>query len=258
MLQDRILAKRQRLCAQVDSLQKQIEQLPEGKIICAHNGNRCKWYQSDGKNKTYIPKKNHILAEQLAVKKYLSLQLEEVQQEMRAIDFYLRHHKSSEPVSQQLLNSKDYQEILAPHFSPQSEIYAEWMNASYDKNPKAPENLIHKTSFGLRVRSKSESLIATLLYTKRIPFRYECALYLGGVVMYPDFTILHPVTGEIFYYEHFGMMDSPDYCAKAHSKMQTYISHGIIPSINLITSFETRDKPLDMDMVEAMINHYFL
>ncbi|MBQ7920704.1 MAG: ATPase [Lachnospiraceae bacterium] len=258
MLHDRMIAERRRLCVQANSLQKQIAQLPEGKIICAHNGNRCKWYRSDGKNKTYIPKKEHTLAEQLAVKKYLTLQLEEAQQEMRAIDFYLRHHNSSELASEQLLTSKDYQEILSPYFSPQSERYAEWMKAPYDKNPKAPESLIHKTAFGLRVRSKSESLIATLLYTKKIPFRYECALHLGAVVMYPDFTILHPVTGEIFYYEHFGMMDNPDYAANAHSKLQIYTSHGIIPSISLLTSFETKEKPLDMDMVEAMINHYFL
>ena len=131
------------------------------------------------------------------------------------------------------------------------------MNAHYDRNPKAPENLIHKTAFGLRVRSKSESLIATLLYTKRIPFRYECALYLGGVVVYPDFTILHPVTDEIYYFEHLGMMDNPDYCAKSYSKLQFYISHGIVPTFNLITTYETKDKPLDMDYVETLIEHYF-
>ncbi len=257
MLQDRILAERKRLEAQIHSLKEQIAQLPDGKIICAHNGSQCKWYRSDGKNKTYIPKKNRVLAQQLAVKKYLTLQLEESQQELRAVDFYLRHHNSSEPTSQQLLTSKDYQEILAPYFLPESERYIEWMNAPYDRNPIAPERLVHKTSFGLRVRSKSESLIATLLHTKGIPFRYECALQLGAVVVYPDFTILHPVTGKIFYYEHFGMMDNPDYRAKTHSKLQIYTSHGIIPTINLITSFETMDNPLDMDMVEAMIDYYF-
>ena len=258
MLYDRIITERQRLDAQICSLQEQIALLPEGKLICAHNGSQCKWYRSNGKNKTYISKKNHVLAEQLAIKKYLSLQLEEAQQEMRAIDFYLRHHSSSEPASGQLLTSKDYQEILAPHFFPDLSRYTEWMNSPYEKNPKSPESLVHKTSFGLRVRSKSESLIATLLYTKGIPFRYECALHLGGVVIYPDFTILHPVTGETFYYEHFGMMDNPDYAAKTHSKLQIYASHGIIPTINLITSFETKDKPLDMDMVEAMLGYYFL
>ncbi len=94
MLYDRIVAERQRLSGQINSLQKQISQLSEGKIICAHNGKQCKWYRSDGKNKTYIPKKNHVLAQQLAVKKYFTFQLEEAQQEMRAINFYLRHHNS--------------------------------------------------------------------------------------------------------------------------------------------------------------------
>lgn len=258
MLQDRIVAERQRLDAQIKLLQEELAGLPEGKLICAHNEKRCKWYRSNGKDKAYIPKKDHALARQLAFKKYLTLQLEESQQEMRAIDFYLRHHNSSEKASQQLLTSKDYQELLASYIMPESEMCKAWMNAPYDRNPKFPENLVHKTSFGLKVRSKSESLIASLLYVKGIPFRYECALYLGGVVIYPDFTILHPVTGKIYYYEHFGMMDNPDYCAKAHSKLQTYTSHGIIPTINLITTFETKDEPLDMDYVESLIAHYFL
>ena len=77
----------------------------------------------------------------------------------------------------------------------------------YEKNPKYPEHLIHKTVSGIYVRSKSESMIALQLYTEKIPFRYECALQLGETTLYPDFTILHPKTGEIFYWEHFGMMD---------------------------------------------------
>ena len=35
-----------------------------------------------------------------------------------------------------------------------------------------------------------------------IPFRYECALTLGNTTVYPDFTIMHPNTGELIYREH--------------------------------------------------------
>ncbi|MFQ8777759.1 MAG: hypothetical protein ACLR78_10425 [Roseburia sp.] len=61
------------------------------------------------------------------------------------------------------------------------------------------------------MRSKSEAMIAMLLHLNAIPYRYECALSLGGVTLFPDFTIRHPVTGVLYYWEHFGLMDDPAY-----------------------------------------------
>lgn len=135
---------------------------------------------------------------------------------------------------------------------------SDWMNSSYERNPYHPENLIHKSSSGNLVRSKSESIIDMLLYTKRIPFRYECALKLGDVTIFPDFTIRHPQTGNIYYWEHFGLMDNPSYFQKAFSKMQLYTFHGIIPSIQLITTFESAKNPISPDMINKIITHYFL
>lgn len=257
MIYDKILAEKQRLETLIQSLETQISQLPIGKLICARNEKRCKWYYNNGDATKYLPKSERPFAEQLALKKYLLYQLDEAKKEKLAIDFYLRHHDTSKLKSQELLSLPDFQQLLTPHILPASEQHKAWMNTPYEKNPKSPEHLIHKTSFGLTVRSKSESLIATLLYTKGIPFRYECALHLGATTMYPDFTILHPVTGKIFYFEHFGMMDDSAYCSHAFSKLQTYFFHGIIPSINLITTYETKSHPLDMDYVEALIRHHF-
>lgn len=84
-------AEQQNLEKQIYSLEKQLQHLPEGKLLCARNGNRYKWYQSDGKNHTYIPKKERYLAEQLAAKKYLTLLLEEKQCEKDVIDYYFQH-----------------------------------------------------------------------------------------------------------------------------------------------------------------------
>lgn len=78
--------------------------LPKGKLICAQNGTSQKWYHSNGHTKDYIPKKNRKLAEQL-------------------------------------LTSPEYQNLLAPYFTPQSLELAEWMNASYVRNPLYPDHL---------------------------------------------------------------------------------------------------------------------
>lgn len=76
--------------------------------------------------------------------------------------------------------------------------------------------------------------------------------------MYPDFTIRHPITGEMVYWEHFGLMDEEAYRNSVYKKLKLYCDNGIIPSINLITTYETKQHPLDANHVEAIIKEYFL
>jgi len=248
----------QRLDEQINSLLSQISCFPEGKLVCTKDRNNSyKWYCSDGHKSVYIPKKERKLAEQLAVKRYLSFQLQDLQKEKRAIDFYLRHHVPSK--SEELLeNASEYRNLLLPHFKPQSEKLLEWTNSDYESNPKFPNQKIHKTSSGVLVRSKSETLIERALFVNKIPFRYECALQIGSVTIYPDFTIMHPITGELFYWEHFGMMDNSRYAKSAGEKLQLYMTHGIIPSINLITTYETLKQPLSYEEVEKIVLEKFM
>ena len=246
-----------RLDEQIISLNSQIESLPEGKIICTPNGNGYKWYCSDGHKSVYIPKSERNLAEQLAVKKYLTQIKDDCIQEKRAIEFYLRHHKSSN-VDDMLINKPGYQELLASYFKPKSQMIEEWLNVPFEQNPKYPENKIHKTSSGNVVRSKSEELIDMVLYMNRIPFRYECALQLDGFTIYPDFTIMHPQTGKIIYWEHFGGMTDSKYNRNIGERIQTYVNNGIIPSIDLITTYETIEHPLTVQEIEKVVGEYFL
>ena len=259
MLYDKIIKERQMLENKMQELQSEIRTLPEGKLICSSNNKRFKWYRSDGKELIYLPKKQKALAEQLAYKKYLSLQLENITHEKNAIDFYLRHHDVDAPQKEQaFVNSPKYKELLSPFFKPLSQELSEWANAPYEKNNNHPEHLSHDTYSGSLVRSKSEAIIDMFLYKNKIPFRYECLLQLNDISIFPDFTIRHPKTGQIFYWEHFGMMDIPTYSKNTCSKLQLYISNGIFPSIQLITTYETKENPLNAEMVEKIVKYYFL
>lgn len=250
---------KQRLEAKIKSLQKQLAIFPKGKLYIVPNRQYSKWYQTDGHTSTYIPKKNRNLAERLAVKKYLSAKLDACTHEMNAIEFYLRHHDShTEEEAQQLLHSPAYQELLSKFFAPSNQEFSDWMQSPYEHNPLYPEQLLHKGSSGILLRSKSEAIIEMFLYVNQIPFRYECALPLGESMFYPDFTILHPHTGQVFYWEHFGMMDDSNYSQKAFQKLQCYAVHGIIPTVNLITTYETREHPLSPSTVEKVIRDFLL
>lgn len=242
---------------QIEALQKKLRSCPEGHLICCHDKKHCKWYWSDGHSRKYLPRTNRDLAEQLAIKKYNSYLLDELLQKKKAVDSYL-HHYPTKNKSEHLLTLPGYAELLSPYFLPLSEELSQWATESYDQNQRHPEHLIHKTLSGHYVRSKSEAMIDSLLYTNRIPFRYECALVLDGIPVYPDFTIRHPQTGQAYYWEHFGLMDDPAYCRRTTSKLQLYISHEIIPSIHLITTYETQQHPLTVDMIQKIIDHYFL
>ncbi len=182
-----------------------------------------------------------------------------MQHEIAAIDSYLTVHDAHPSMADQLLsNDSRYHQFLQSHFKPSNSFQDSWANEEYEKNTKHPENLIHTTFSGHLVRSKSEALIDAALTKHQIAFRYECALHLPHHIIYPDFTILHPSTSEIYYWEHFGMMDDSDYRKSVASKINTYISIGIMPSVQLITTYESRTKPLSSDTIEKMIEMYFL
>ena len=259
MLYQNILGEYHRLQTQIEETQQELAALPNGKLTCAQGSYGYKWYHTIDHTRTYLPKSKQSMAEQLAVKKYLKLLLKHLEHEKTALEFYLRHHSDSfQNDITHLTGHPGYQELLASYFQLKSDTAQTWANAPYDRNMKFPEHLVHKTSSGIDVRSKSEAMIALFLHTNRIPFRYECALNVGGVVLYPDFTIMHPKTSKIYYWEHFGLMDDPAYVKNVGSKLQLYMTNGIIPSIQLITTYETKANPLNYDEIVRIGTHSFL
>lgn len=226
--------------------------------MCTKNGKYVKWYISNGHNPIYLPKSEQQLAKRLALKKYYSLQVSELSQELHSIDRFLAHYQKPNIVSETLLDdSSCYKTLLSSHFQTFSSRLQQWVSAEYEHCKKHPEHLIHKTLAGHSVRSKSEVIIANALFLSKIPYRYECALKLGNSVFFPDFTICHPSTMELFFWEHFGLMSALDYRNKTYNKLKIYGKYSIIPSINLITTFETQTHPVDSTKIQKIIQEYF-
>lgn len=83
---------------------------------------------------------------------------------------------------------------------------------------------IHETLSGDYVRSKSEVIIANILYQGGIPFSYELPLTTpDGAYFLPDFTINWK--GKTYYWEHLGLLDHEDYEMEWEFKKRFYEQH---------------------------------
>lgn len=259
MLRHQVHLERQALQKQINMLLARKAELPKGKLICIRTGKYYKWYQYYEGKRIYISKKNKELAEALAEKTYIICLLEDLIVKLNALDSYLEGYAEGPGKAEQfLLDHPEHQRLLTSYFSKKAPQILEWMRASYPTNPYHPEQLVHKTAAGHMVRSKSESMIVMMLQKYKIPYRYECELKLGNQTVYPDFMIMHPKTGEIYYWEHFGCMDDPEYVKKTVHKIQLYSLNGILPSVHLITTYENKKYPLSSEMIEDIIKYYFL
>ncbi len=258
IIQEKILQEINYLTSQIEELKSKLATMPDGKLICAKSRKSYKWYKSDGHEKVYIHKSEEKLASALAEKKYLSYLLEDLIQEKRALEMYVRHQCPTPGKAEQLLiKDPECRRLLLQKHTPKSKIIKEWLNEPYRKNPYNNDKLIHKGASGNYYRSKSEELIDVCLTKNSIPFRYECELVLPTGTVYPDFTILNPRTLKIYYFEHFGMMDDPKYAARACEKIKTYCLNGIYPNESLIMGFETKEHSMPYEQIEKLVQEYF-
>jgi len=125
------------------------------------------------------------------------------------------------------------------------------------------EGLIHRTSKGTAVRSKSELLIAEALSYAGIPFEYEKPLTLGGKTRYPDFTVEDEISGRTIYWEHLGLLEREDYRRSWERKLAWYRQNGVLPPEEgagpngmLVTSRESSTTGFDTSAIQAMIRKH--
>ena len=255
---------RENIKNRIEEINKELEKItkldkkfPQGELQCFKNENRYKWKVKEENGIRYLPKTERNQAEILALKKYYEYRKKELESEAAGWEAYLKKTDKMKINSEHLLNHPEYGKLLAKNFRPLDKELERWQEEPYEKCTKHPENLLVQGTHGKMLRSKSEAIIDRMLYQNKIPFHYEEKLVLDGIILYPDFVIRHPFTGQYFYWEHFGMMDNPDYCNHACDKIKLYCRHGIIPSVNLILTYETKQCPLNADKVEMILQEYF-
>ncbi|MCQ2519494.1 MAG: hypothetical protein MJ107_03075 [Lachnospiraceae bacterium] len=257
---------------QITEITEQIKHFPPGKLRCYSSGKYIKWFVEKNGKRKYLKRSQSSLAQELANKLFFSTLLMDLKKQKNAAEQYLKVLNEPE-CTYNLLSNRCYSPLLKntnlshkdnlnlkniPIDACSENIIQAWLNQEPDSPPIHPESLIHKTISGHMVRSKSEVLIATCLSSHGIPFKYEFPLNINGVTYHPDFTVMHPKTLKIYYWEHFGLMDNITYKDNALHKISNYCSNGIYPSDQLIMTFETSLTPLNVNEIERIISQFFL
>ncbi len=132
-----------------------------------------------------------------------------------------------------------------------------WESRPYEKSGYRVNEKKHCTSRGLKVRSKSEILIAEKLYEYGIEFHYEEILHIGEKTFVPDFTIRRS-DGTLSYWEHCGMTANQEYMRHHRKKLNEYESIGIVPWKNLIVTYDDEDGNIDIAIIESEIKNKLL
>lgn len=119
-----------------------------------------------------------------------------------------------------------------------------------------PEGLIHRTEHGEKVRSKSEAIIANILYNLGLDYRYEYPIegQTQPGIRRPDFVFFTAERKPILW-EHLGMLDNLDYRSRWQSKQAWYEANGFTQGVDLFITRDEADGGLDSHRIRKVAEY---
>lgn len=245
----------------LETLKKRKTPVLDERLLIVHRDNHIEYYTkkkdhaSNEWKKRYLRKEDFWIARAIAQGDY-EKELETKVAGIRELMTMLRDTYPDNGIEDVYLSIRpDRRALVDPVIPIRKQKLNEWMGKKGAEKGFLEGKPVFLTDNNEKVRSKSEMIIANLLYKEKIPYQYERQLILNnGREVYPDFSFYDPDNGEVTYWEHFGMMDNSDYQNNALKKINDYAADGIVAGVNLITSFENREEPLNIPLIKEIIN----
>lgn len=215
--------------------------------------------QTGARSLQYIPKSEVALPHLLAQIQYFKKVGPIIQRRLHFLNALIGDLKKHDIDQIYESMSPARQHLITPVYPTDQQRRKEWKERQFpEKSFEAGLREIY-TNKEERVRSKSEKILADLFFRLDIDYKYECPLPLhDGTTVYPDFTFYNPVLNQEIYWEHFGMMDDPEYAKKTVNKLHAYEKNGITLGKRLIATFETSVAPLDNRLAAHYIQEFLL
>ncbi len=149
---------------------------PDGHLRINNNAGQTRYYKMTKRGDTtgeYLSVKNMDTIRLLAQKDYSRKFLKKAKAELKAIHL-IRKQLTKECTEASYENlSIERQELVKPYILSDTQYAECWQSIKFKPNPYEPEKKIYDTRKGDKVRSKSEAIIADMLYEMKIPYFYE-------------------------------------------------------------------------------------
>lgn len=245
-----------------------VKKNPSGLIRIVRRGKTLLFYKRSSPSDAqgiYMPRSQEKLARALVQNDYDKRTVPAIEAEIKELKDFIKAYKikCSDTVYQKLASTR--RQVVTPLTLDDEAYAAAWLKVEY-RRKKIPEDAPQLfTDNNEQVRSKSEVIIANALKAAGVPYRYEFPLLVDRNAadadtdfcqLHPDFYCLNLRTRQEFAWEHFGMMDDPEYAAHAAEKLELYAENGFFPGKNLIITMETSAKPLSSKLLKSVIQTY--
>ena len=252
---------------------------PPGSLLNNYSLGKSRYYHScykkDGsRSRIHLPPGDPMI-DILARKEYLRLSIPSIQQNIKLLEGVLNHYASLDPADiinmarrayrllpdqsfftgqheNELWKTVENLEVLTDELIEyRCHSHMDWANQDYPKNTYPYHSLL-LTSFGLRVRSRGEIVIAEVAHSMGVPFRYDQLIVLDdGSTISPDFSFEDCYNDE-FYIEYCGMMDDLDYVRRHLIKRDRY-ERNSINEWNNIRYIYSKDDSLNATEVRHIL-----
>lgn len=248
----------------ISAIKRNASKEVEGTLrVLTKNGHFYYYWQKKGSNGKYVQEylgiKKREIAIKLAEKDYQHKIYKIAEQNLQALLCFQNNFQEDgiQKIYEGLGLAR--QNLVEPYENKVASIIKQWESEEYEAKTSHRESLQYETERGEMVRSKSEVIIANLLYQSRdcLSYKYERPLKIETkgrtLTIYPDFTVLNLKTGKITYWEHAGRMDDENYATEFVWKHNRYVENGFVSGQDVIFSYETLAMPLDIKIVKLMI-----
>ena len=242
-------------------IEQTLSNSPSGTLQIRRHSGRLNLYVSAGSRKdgnfkeTYLPVSSPQVRLLLNARYCRELK-PLLEKELKCLQQFLERYHPEEKFAVIDRYPSELMPLISPVLPGSSLASERWAEESFVSNdfPFA-EDAVYITSLGERVRSKAECIIADILAALGIAYRYECEYTFEGKRYFPDFTIRHPKTGELYYLEYFGMMGSEEYSIKALRKIAAY--QQTPDAERFIFIFESEAAPMNTQAIRNLFKQYF-
>ena len=254
---DTIINRIKKLDHLIEAKEKSLSKAPDGNLRTTSCRGTAAYYQVCNGSRKHISLQLRSLITSLAQKDYDKQIITLATEEITLLQTLLEHYPATsvEELFQTLSPAR--QPLVHPILRTDEDFLNEWISEPFAQKTFDSSATFFRTLKGDKVRSKSEKIIADNYYYRNIPYKYEKKLTLAdGKILHPDFTLMNMRTRTEIYHEHLGKMDDPGYVMDQTERLDIYERNGIYLGDRLFITHETLDEPLNMDVLNNIIDRF--